>query len=435
ERLQTEEVLATEKINQLNSLTAQLSKEKDQLQEQLIVVQGKESVITEELLRLDKHLAILEKTNFEKMYQWVKIHQNPRTGLVMSFEGDTSLKQWAFMYDQALLIQAYTHFADYRRARKLLDFFAKKAERMEGLWVNAYYANDGLPAEYVVHSGPNIWLGLSIAQYTHKTQDTQYLGLAEEIARKIMDLQDEDPDGGIRGGPQVSWYATEHNLDAYAFFTMLYTLTQKELYAQRSQKVLQWLMQHTYDRQDLPIRRGKGDATIATDTYSWSIAAIGPETLERIEMNPDRILEFAESNCSVEVDFKRPEGESVRIKGFDFAPAQHVGRGGVVSSEWTAQMVMAFKIMSDYSHQKGLIARARAYALKADEYLMNLNKMIISSPSPSGQGEGCLPYATHDFVDTGHGWRTPKGTTTGSVAGTVYALFAYYNYNPLRLNN
>jgi hypothetical protein len=59
--------------------------------------------------------------------------------------------------------------------------------------------------------------------------------------------------------------------------------------------------------------------------------------------------------------------------------------------------------------------------------------MVISSPSPSGQGEGCLPYATEDYVDTGHGWMTPKGQSSCSAAGTIYILFAYYNYNPLKL--
>jgi hypothetical protein len=58
----------------------------------------------------------------------------------------------------------------------------------------------------------------------------------------------------------------------------------------------------------------------------------------------------------------------------------------------------------------------------------------MSSPSPSGQGENCLPYASQDFVDTGHGWYTPKGKDTGSVSGTTYTIFAYYNYNPLEFS-
>jgi hypothetical protein len=176
-------------------------------------------------------------------------------------------------------------------------------------------------------------------------------------------------------------------------------------------------------------------STIATDTYAWTIASIGPQKLEEISMSPDRIIEFAEQNCSVEVDFKRPEGQTVKIKGFDFARQRHLARGGVVSSEWSAQMVLAFKIMSDYYYKKNMVAKARVYALKAQDYLAELGKMIISSPSPSGQGENCLPYATQDFVDTGHGWMTPKGNYTGSVSGTTYTLFAYYNYNPLELKD
>jgi len=103
----------------------------------------------------------------------------------------------------------------------------------------------------------------------------------------------------------------------------------------------------------------------------------------------------------------------------------------VVSSEWTAQMILAFKIMADYYSKEKISEKTRFYSNKVNEYLAELSKMVISSPSPTGQGEGCLPYATQDSVDTGHGWSTPKGGSTGSVSGTAYTLFAYNGYNPL----
>jgi hypothetical protein len=216
---------------------------------------------------------------------------------------------------------------------------------------------------------------------------------------------------------------------------MLYKITGKAKYFDCANKILNWLVKHTYDKPGLPVKRGKGDSTIATDTYAWSIAAIGPEKLEKIGMSPDRIMEFAESNCSIEVEYYRPEGRIIKIKGFDFAPQRNISRGGVVSSEWTAQMVISFKIMEDFYSKKGRPARAREYKSKAEEYLSSLGNMIISSPSPSGQGESCLPYATQEFVDTGHGWFTPKGKSTGSLAGTVYTFFAYNNYNPLEIKD
>lgn len=428
-----ENELKSKKIKELNSLIEQLSKEKEAIEEQLVAVQRKESLITEELLHLDKRKANLEKANLDKMYQWLKVHQNPRTGLIMSFEGDSDIENWAFIYDQALVAQAYTKFSDFERVQKIFDFFNRKAKRQGGQFFNAYYVNDGQPAEYVINSGPNIWLGIAIMHYINKTQDRSYLRLAEEIANAIINLQDQDIDGGIRGGPNVEWFATEHNLDAYAFFNMLYKVTGKLQYQKARDKVLNWLVQHTYDKSDIPIKRGKGDSTIATDTYAWSIAAIGPEKLEELGMHADRIMEFAEENCSIEVSYVRPDGKTLKIKGFDFAPQRHVARGGVVSSEWTGQMIIAFKIMADFYYKKNMIAKAHAYELKADTYLAELANMIISSPSPSGQGESCLPYATQDYVDTGHGWMTPKGSRTGSVSGTVHTIFAYYRYNPLEL--
>ena len=431
---QSKEAEARRKIEELNSRVEKLTKDKTSLQEQLIALQHRESLIAEDLLRLDKRKANLEKASVDKMYQWLKVHQNPRTGLVMSYEGDKDIQNWAFTYDQALVIQAYTDFSDFQRAKKVLEFFAKKAKRADGLFLNAYYVDDGNPAEYLVHSGPNIWLGIAVIQYTKKSQDKSYFDLTETIAQALINLQNQDESGGIRGGPNVEWYATEHNLDAYAFFNMLYKATGKQQYQQSRDKSLDWLVKHTYDRMDLPIKRGKGDSAIATDTYAWSIAAVGPEKLEELGMNPDRIMEFAENNCSVEVSYTRPEGQVVKIKGFDFAAQRHVARGGVVSSEWTAQMILAFKIMADFYYKKGLKAKGHAYEMKADAYMAQLGNMIISSPSPSGQGESCLPYATEDYVDTGHGWMTPKGSRTGSVSGTAYTIFAYYKHNPLELS-
>ncbi|MDD5282153.1 MAG: hypothetical protein PHC37_05840 [Candidatus Omnitrophica bacterium] len=418
---------------ELNGVILKLVQERDLLQAKLVALQLNEKAVQAESLRLETKKVVLEKANLDKMYQWFKVRQNPRTGLVMSFEGDKDIASWAFLYDQALLIQVYNKFSDFSRAKKILDFFANDAKREDGWFLNAYYVDDGAPAEFVLHCGPNIWLGLSIVQYTQATGDKKYLRIAEEIAQNIIKLQNSDSDNGIRGGPQMSWYSTEHHLDAYAFYKMLARVTNMDKYEQAAEKTLSWLVQHTYDRQDLPVKRGKGDSTIATDTYAWSIAAIGPAKLKSIGMDPDKIMEFVEENCSVEVNFSRPGGQVVKIQGFDFAPQRNVSRGGVVSSEWTAQMVVSFKIMADYYLKKGEADKAAVYQNKADNYLGQLGKMIISSPSPSGQGEGCLPYATQDYVDTGHGWMTPKGKHTGSVSGTAYTIFAYYGINPLEL--
>ena len=135
------------------------------------------------------------------------------------------------------------------------------------------------------------------------------------------------------------------------------------------------------------------------------------------------------------VSYKRSSGKTAAARGFDFAKAENIGRGGVISTEWTAQMIVTYQILSDYFKASGYPEKEAVYSQKANLYLNELQKLIITSPSRTGQGRGCLPYASIDNVDTGHGWRTPKGRRTGSVAGTAYGIFAWVGYNPFDLDN
>jgi len=239
-----------------------------------------------------------------------------------------------------------------------------------------------------------------------------------------------DAEGGIKGGPEENWYSTEHNLDAYAFFTLYYELTGDYRYADAASKIKSWISRHTYTRRGPPVNRGKGDATIATDTYAWSVTAFGPKELLSLNMNPESILEFAIEHCEVETNFKRREGE-VSLRGFDFAKIRHAARGGVVSGEWTAQMILAFEVMADYYKDKEP-QKSIQYLEKAIFYFNELQKMLITSPSRAGREDPCLPYASSPSADTGHGWRTPKGDRTGSLASTSFFLISYYGYNPLQ---
>jgi hypothetical protein len=416
---------------ELENKIKNLQMENTALKDQIIVDSEGEILLEEQLARMKYASGEIEKASIDKMLDWIKTHQIRRTGLVLSYEGDLSLKDWGFIYDQALASQVFLISGETERAKNILDFFNERADRSEGLFYNAYDVRTGTPREYIIHSGPNIWIAITACQYVYQTQDLSFLEIAEGIAHNMIRLQKKSADGSIKGGPGVEWVSTEHNLDAYALFMMLHNLTQAEKYAEAASVTLDWLRTAGYNREEGRFMRGKGDATIATDTFSWAIAALGPDILVSNGMDPDGIMEFAEAECRVEVKFYRPEGRSVDIVGFDFAKASHVGRGGIVSTEWTAQMVVAFQIMAEYYKREGSSEKERIYNFKAQYYLAQLGKMVISSPSPTGQGQGCLPYASIDNVDTGHGWRVAHGRRTGSVAGTAYYIFAYKGYNPL----
>ncbi|HQP10908.1 MAG TPA: hypothetical protein PKV41_05945, partial [Candidatus Omnitrophota bacterium] len=402
--------------------------------------------ITERKDKIEDHLAVVERekeglqtTVLRKMHQWLANHQDPSTGLVLSAEGGgADIKNTAFTYDQALAVQAFLMFEDHKGARQVLNFFnARAGDDFEGFH-SAYHHASGDIAEAAIQSGPNIWIGMSALQYVHSTGDKYYLPLARTIADWLIAMQEKDPAGGLRGGPALSWFGIEHNFDAYAFFNMMHKITQEEKYSQARESALAWLkdnaMVSSARKYALPPDdRGRGDATLATDTYAWALAALGPEKLKETGQDPEQIMQFAEEYSAAEVSYRRPSGITLSVRGFDFSPEAWRPDGGSVSSEWTAQMVVCFRILSEYFVQKGDFYKAMYYEEKAQIYLGELNKLIISSPSARGRGEGCLPHGTREKADTGHGWVTSAGTSSCSVSGTAYMIMAIKYWNPLIL--
>jgi hypothetical protein len=408
-------------------------KYQEKIQSDMTSLIAKKTKVDDDVTAKAQEASLLGKKIRDKLYRWISTHQNVTTGLVVSFEGDKDVGDWGFTYDQALAVMVFAKGGDTSRAAAILDFFLKAPQNDRKGFFNAYYASSGAAAEYVVHAGPNIWLGLAILQYTEITADKKYIPMAEDIGRWLETVKDAQ--GGLRGGTEFSWYSTEHNLDVYSFYTMLFKITKNPRYQTMAEATLAWLNKNAYSKIAMPpVKRGKGDATIATDTYAWSVTALGPDVLQGAGMDPDAIMEFAINNCSVSVEYAKPEGNYVKVKGFDFAKHQNMARGGVVSCEWSSQMILALKIMADYHAQRDAPTQADFYRGLANEYTSELSKMIITSPSPVGQGDFCLPYASHEFADTGHGWRTPKGSRTGSVAATAYAILAIDGFNPLKLD-
>jgi len=418
-------------IDNLMDTIERLQKEKLALQQELIKLQDKENSITEELLMMTEKTVVLEKVNLERMYGWLQNRQNVHTGLIGRVEGDPRIKGWAFTYEQAIASIVYTYFGDYVRAEKILDFYANRAEKIHGGFLNTYYADNYEVAEYAVYTGPNIWIGIAAIHYANATQDMRYLKLAGDLADWIMTLQDESEDKGIRGGPEFRWHSTKHNLDAYAFLRMLYELTGNERYNKAAQLIFQWLVNHI-DKPELSVKEDKGDITTTTNTYAWSIVAIGPERLFEAGMDADKILELVKAKCLATTSYRGSDGETITVSGFDFALSQRVGRSPVISAEWTAQMVISYRIMYKYYQQKADFEKAKYYDKLANDYLTEITKLIISASSPTGEGGGYLLYTTSESSDTG-GWMTSRGNRGGSVAGIAYALFAFNGFNPLQL--
>jgi hypothetical protein len=412
---------------------------KNKLEQSIAKISGRDLLFERQLEEIKKSKEVLESRVFDIMYQYLKISRDKNTGLIPSFKGDPQLGDSAFTYDQALSALLFTINKDYKEAEKILDFYLRRAGRTSNVFYNGYFASDGSVSEYVTHIGPNIFIGLAAIQFAESTGRRTYLPLAEDISEWLMQLQFENKTGAIRGGSTAEWISTEQNLGAYSLFKQLYRVTGRDKYREAADKVFNWINKSAYNRGIHAFNRGESDASVATDANVLAILSLGPEKMYENRMDPEKVLEFIERRCRAQVEYRRPDGRVVLVEGFDFTDPQIARREPAISSEWTAQAVVAYKIIADYFEDRDP-GKSIDYKSKAEYYLAQLqNIAIVKGGIIEQRGIGlplivmALPYASEEAVDTGHGWRTPGGQETTSLAGTIYTIFAHRGYNYFEL--
>ena len=77
---------------------------------------------------------------------------------------------------------------------------------------------DGTAAS-IIRSGVIATVGIAGSLYDQNFNSTRYLAMEQRAASYLLSLQGTN--GLIRGGPDVSWYSTQHNLLTYAFLRLL----------------------------------------------------------------------------------------------------------------------------------------------------------------------------------------------------------------------
>ncbi len=160
-----------------------------------------------------------------------------------------------FTYDNAVVIHAYLArglAGDVQRAtvlgNGLLHAQATNFPVSDGRFAQGYYVNAAdssgasvTPAAFPFYFysnsvGDQAWAGMALAQLYHATGDPAFLTAALKVANWIVaNTYDTLGAGGYRFGttinpqnqsvPSTNGKSTEHNIDTYAFFTMLATLT------------------------------------------------------------------------------------------------------------------------------------------------------------------------------------------------------------------
>ncbi len=170
---------------------------------------------------------------------------------------DAALGATAFTYDNAVAIHAYlaSGTADNLARAEVLGMGLLYAQAnnfpvADGRFAQGYYVNVAAPdgsgtyitpaaAPYYFYTsavGDQAWAGMALAQLYLRTRNSRYLAGAILVANWIVTntYNTEGPGGFLFGAtinpenmsvPSTNGKSTEHNIDTFAFFTMLSTLT------------------------------------------------------------------------------------------------------------------------------------------------------------------------------------------------------------------
>ena len=156
---------------------------------------------------------------------WMHNQQNSKTGLLDSYERDG--REWAYLYDQALAIIAFTEAGELQKAKMILDTLERlQLDDPDGAWYECYDASrpDEILSDcgkYI--TGPIAWKVIAINYYENKTGDAGYADTAHRALIWLDTMRNNDPDDDAYGSLAFSnvnmdIMSTEHNVDAYSAF-------------------------------------------------------------------------------------------------------------------------------------------------------------------------------------------------------------------------
>lgn len=165
--------------------------------------------------------------------------------LAQSYQDDNGLSDTAFVYDNALAVIALLAGGDVTRARAIGDALRyaqthdERGAANAGRLRQAYHANDFVNTNGTTHFGweygfgntavgDMAWAGIALAQLARRTRAKDYLTGAVAIGEWIKTKKSNEGLGGYTFGEREGLEghkSAEHNIDVYAFFRLLASLS------------------------------------------------------------------------------------------------------------------------------------------------------------------------------------------------------------------
>ena len=123
------------------------------------------------------------------------------------------LVNWSYTYDSAVTASAFIALDEKAQAQQILDQLSALQFNTGAIDI-AFDVTTGAGAG-LYRSGNVAWLGLAATTFDQRNKTSRYLQTVRRSADFLLGLQASN--GLVKGGPNVSWMSTLHNLIAYAF--------------------------------------------------------------------------------------------------------------------------------------------------------------------------------------------------------------------------
>jgi hypothetical protein len=334
--------------------------------------------------------------------RWWSERRGP-SGLVISNVGDPILNGWAVLYDQMIVFDALRGRGMDDEALTLLAAVWDGYPDVDGLRVNAVHA--AVPdrvAEWSTHVGPNAHLGRRCLEAHAASGQAVWLSRAVAVAEALRRRWEES--GAPQGIPQQApassagaHYAptigVEENLAALVFIEALRTPGFDRLRGR-----LRGLTREAYEPAigafATAFVSGRVSTFHASDVQGIALSTLGPAGLEDLAPGATRrLLAFVDHAFGV-------RGAKDELLGFDFTDRRP--GPGVISPEWSAQVVEGWLRVADDARRRGDHGLADRLEARAGRVLVRLRR-ILEGPHPNryaylADGRSASPRGTWSDV-------------------------------------
>ncbi|SDU87895.1 hypothetical protein SAMN04488544_1353 [Microlunatus sagamiharensis] len=376
--------------------------------------------------------------------------------LAQSYD-DSRLSDIGFVYDNALTCIALLAAGDWTRARAIGDALLQVQDRdpaKDGRLRQAYHVGALLNADQTPNAGweygftgtavgDMAWAGLALAQLARRTKRPTYLAGSRRIARWVVERTRSSTGlGGFTFGETAGLEdhkSTEHNIDLYALFRLVATLTGDRSWdghAEHARAFVRALWNaedgHFWTGSDDGASINKTPTQLPLDAQTWASLSLG-------EPRHRACLDWARTSVATTDTPLRPNSSlrgayAVSGVGFGSGTFRTDVTRPVDGKEWnpkpddaavwfegTAQLALALQ-------QRGSSDdRDRSRALM--DQLRSAQDRLGAGQTYHGRRIAGGIVAASSPMDTGFGFDYSQNLHTGA---TAWYLFAAMRFNPFR---